>query len=403
MSVLPEGFRSWSVGELSRRLREKEFSSHELVRACAERVEAPGAAFTAISLRSDAISDAKLVDRELKAGRTRGALQGIPFGVSDLVSVANRPTAYGSKHFSTQVFAEDAACVERLQRARAIALAKLVTSELGSAEPGVAEAIASGALPLAIGVDSAGALVADCARRGVTVLAPTIGLVSRAGVAAVTWTLDRVSIAARAADDCGHALAAMAGDDGEDPLALGKSFRYAPQFTRPLAELSLAVLDDTSGLDKLGVRTLGTGWTDLPCQEMARVIGDAESASCWDDLAGTGHYELLADRHLAARLEAGASVRAVEYLRAMRIRRLVRDYFASLFVKADALCCRADGARGTSTLAGAALAGLPVLALAGPGAAGALLLVGKPLGENTLLKLGSAYESQVRAGAPPRY
>jgi hypothetical protein len=93
----------------------------------------------------------------------------------------------------------------------------------------------------------------------------------------------------------------------------------------------------------------------------------------------------------------------VEYLRAMRIRRLVRDYFASLFVKADALCCRADGARGTSTLAGAALAGLPVLALAGPGAAGALLLVGKPLGENTLLKLGSAYESQVRAGAPPRY
>jgi len=393
-----DSFFALTVAGLSRRLRAREFTDADMLRAFAKRVEERGASFVAVSLRGDAISDAKMVDRELRSGRTRGPLQGIPFGVSDLISVANQPTAYGSKHFARQVFSNDAVVVERLQRARAIAIAKLVTGELGSAESGVGEAVATGALPVAIGVDSAGVLLADCVRRGVVALVTTTGLVSRSGIAAVTWTLDRVAIVTRASDDCGHVLAAAAGDDGSDPLALGKGFHYAPQFTRPVAELSITVIGGgaAAGIpSRLGTRGAAAAWTDLPSIEVARVIADAEGASTFDDLAGGGHYEAVTDRALAERLEAGANLRTVDYLRAMRVRRLVGEYFAGLFRDADAIVCEARGPLGNSTIAAAALAGLPVLLLPAPAGSARsepILLIGKPLGENVLLKLGAAYE-----------
>jgi len=82
------------IAEISTRLRAKEFSAVELTRAFCDRLESIGAAHNALalSLRRSAIKKAKDVDDDLKRDRTRGPLQGIPYGAKDLLAVNGQPT-----------------------------------------------------------------------------------------------------------------------------------------------------------------------------------------------------------------------------------------------------------------------------------------------------------------------
>ncbi len=79
---------------------------------------------------SGAIKKAKDADHDLKIGRLRGRLQGIPYGAKDLLAVKNHPTEWGSRVFAGQVFKEDAHVIERLDKAGAILIGKLAMVEL---------------------------------------------------------------------------------------------------------------------------------------------------------------------------------------------------------------------------------------------------------------------------------
>src|SRR5580692_3095379 len=116
-----------TIGELSKRLRAKEFSAVELTRAFCERLETIGAEHHALahSLRATAIKKAKDVDDDLHVGRTRGPLQGIPYGAKDLLAVKKQPTTWGAQIFADQTFNEDAAVVQKLDKAGAILIGKL--------------------------------------------------------------------------------------------------------------------------------------------------------------------------------------------------------------------------------------------------------------------------------------
>src|ERR1700689_540701 len=94
-----------TISELSARLRAKEFSAVELMRAFCDRLETIGADHhaLALSLRASAIKKAKDVDGDLKRDRTRGPLQGIPYGAKDLLAVKKHPTTWGSRIFANQV------------------------------------------------------------------------------------------------------------------------------------------------------------------------------------------------------------------------------------------------------------------------------------------------------------
>ena len=98
-----------SISEISAKLRAKEFSCVELTRAYCDRFErlAPRYNALALSLRDQAMAQAREVDSELKRGRTRGPLQGVPYGVKDLIAVKNQPTAWGARPFAGQVFVTD--------------------------------------------------------------------------------------------------------------------------------------------------------------------------------------------------------------------------------------------------------------------------------------------------------
>src|SRR5216683_767142 len=99
-----------SITELNAKLRAKEFSAVELIRAFCDRLEKIGPQYNALalSLRHEALRQAKDVDGDLKRDRTRGPLQGIPFGVKDLLAVKGHPTEWGSRAFAGQKFDEDA-------------------------------------------------------------------------------------------------------------------------------------------------------------------------------------------------------------------------------------------------------------------------------------------------------
>jgi len=115
-----------TISELAARLRVKEFSCVELTRAFTDRFEklAPQYNAMALSLRKEALSQAKDVDRELKRDRTRGPLQGIPYGAKDLFAVAGHPTTWGARPYAAQVFKEDARVIQKLTSAKAILIGR---------------------------------------------------------------------------------------------------------------------------------------------------------------------------------------------------------------------------------------------------------------------------------------
>src|SRR5579862_5588269 len=121
-----------SIGELSAGLRAKEYSAVELTRAFCDRLEKIGAAHNALalSLRKEALRKARDVDGDLKRERTRGPLQGIPYGAKDLLAVKKHPTTWGSRVFANQVFDDDATVIKKLDSAGAILIGKLSMIEL---------------------------------------------------------------------------------------------------------------------------------------------------------------------------------------------------------------------------------------------------------------------------------
>jgi aspartyl-tRNA(Asn)/glutamyl-tRNA(Gln) amidotransferase subunit A len=461
--ALPDVFFA-TISELNAGLRKREFSALELTRAFTARLEKLGPLYNALALplTAQAIRQAKAVDKDLERGRWRGPLQGIPYGVKDLLSYAGQPTTWGARPYAGQVFDHHATVVERLNGVGAVLAGKLAMVELaggggyrmpgasltgpglnpwdrtrwaGGSSSGPAAAVAAGLVPFAIGSETSGSIVTPAAFCGVTALRPTYGLVSRYGAMALAWTLDKLGPFCRDAQDCGLVLQGIAGGDPRDPGSAGKSFYYTPQYARPMKELrvgyapvdfaewaepaaqpafqqALAALRDT------GVPLAEKTLPDFPYGAVISTIISAEGSSVFEPLISSGKVDELADPRQIAGLKAGLEIPAKDYLKAMRIRRLVQAAFARLFAGVDLLVAPArlgpapsaaepldrraerpaPKSPGMTPLIPAGnLAGLPALVLP-CGFAGslpvALQLVGRPFSENTLLAVGRDFQNR---------
>lgn len=371
-----------TIGELSKRLRAREFSCVELTRAFCDRLETIGADHHALahSLRASAIKKAKDVDDDLKRDRTRGPLQGIPYGAKDLFAVKKAPTAWGTSIFAHQVFDEDAAVVQKLDGAGAILIGKLAMVELaggvgyrspaasvngaalnpwdrtrwaGGSSSGSGVAVAAGLATFALGSETSGSIITPSAFCGVTGFRPTYGLVSRRGAMALAWTLDKVGPLCRSAEDCGLVLHAIAGSDPDDLGSAHKGFTYAPQFDRQPSDFTIgyspadfenvapeARAAFTAALEtvkKIGVKMKEVSLPDFPYSALIETIIGAEAASIFEDIIRNGQVDQLADAPQAASLKAAIDIPAVDYLKAMRIRSQVRQAFRELFYDTDLL------------------------------------------------------------------
>ena len=163
--------------------------------------------------KEHAIARAKQADAEIAAGKYRGPLHGIPYGVKDLLDTAGIRTTWGAEFYRDRVPATDSAVVKRLNDAGAVLIAKLSLGALAlndiwfggqtmnpwlleegasgsSAGPGAATAAAL--VAFAIGSETGGSIVAPSMRCGVTGLRPTFGRVPRTGAMTLCWSLDKL-------------------------------------------------------------------------------------------------------------------------------------------------------------------------------------------------------------------
>src|SRR5450432_914364 len=455
-----------TIPELNARLKAKEFTAEALARAFADRLSQLGPRYNALALplNQEAIRAAKEVDKELKRERFRGPLQGVPYGVKDLLSFAGQPTTWGAKPYAGQVFDYNATVIEKLAGVGAVLTGKLAMVELaggggyrlpaasltgpglnpwdrtrwsGGSSSGSAAAVAAGLVPFAIGSETSGSIVTPAAFCGVTALRPTYGLVSRHGAMALSWTLDKLGPFARTAEDCGLILQAIAGKDSKDPGSAGKGFYYTPQYARPMKDLRVgyAPVDYAEWaepaarpafdaalavLKSAGVQMIETKFPQFPYGAALSTILAAEQGSIFEPLIASGRVDQLADPAQIAGLKASLEVPARDYLKAMRLRRLMQPAIARLFGEVDVLVAPARTGpaskvdqpldRGVGVGAPAPtdpgfraiipagnLAGLPALVLPCGLAGGmpvALQLVGAPFSENTLLAIGRDFQSR---------
>jgi aspartyl-tRNA(Asn)/glutamyl-tRNA(Gln) amidotransferase subunit A len=454
-----------SIAELNERLRRREVSAAELARAYVRRLARLGPKLNALALplEKQAVRRAKEANKEIRRERLRGPLQGIPWAAKDLLAVEGLPTTWGAPPCARQVFQYTATVIDKLNRVGAPLVGKLAMIELaggggyrmagasltgpclnpwdrtrwaGGSSSGCGAAVAAGLVPFAIGSETSGSIVTPAAFCGVTALRPTYGLVSRYGAMALSWTLDKLGPFCRSAEDCGLVLQAISGGDRRDPGSAGKSFYYTPQYARKLEDLRVgyapvdfeewaapelrpALLKAMEVIRETGVRMQETALPDFPYGAVIGTIIAAEGSAALEPLIASGAVDQLVDPKQIAGLRAGLEISARHYLKAMRIRRLIRQEFRRMFVDVDILVSPARmnvapkidepldrGSRerpapaspGMSALIAASnLAGLPALVLPCGFAGGlpvALQLVGRPFSENNLLALGREFQNR---------
>jgi Asp-tRNA(Asn)/Glu-tRNA(Gln) amidotransferase A subunit family amidase len=465
MASIPDDIFFATITEINQKLKAKEFSVRELTKAFSDRLErlGPGYNALALSLRKPADREARDVDGDIKRERFRGALQGIPFGAKDLLSYAKHPTTWGARPYSGQVFDYTATSLTKLAKTGAILTGKLAMVELaggpayryanasltgpglnpwdrtrwsGGSSSGSGIAVAAGLVTFALGSETSGSILTPSAFCGVTGLRPTYGLVSRHGAMPLSWTLDKIGPMCRSAEDCGLVLHEIAGADGQDPETAGKSFYYAPQFSRDLKfiRVGFAPVDFAEAADPAArpdfakaleiIRSLGVQVTEVKLPEfpygpIISTIISSDAASIFEPLIKSGKVDELADSKQIAGLKAGLEIPATDYLKAMRIRSLIQSAFSDLLDDVDVLLAPSrygpapkitqpldrpgsdrpmPAAPGLAALIPAGnLAGLPALSLPCGFADGmpiAIQLVGRAFSENTLLAIGRDFQAR---------
>jgi aspartyl-tRNA(Asn)/glutamyl-tRNA(Gln) amidotransferase subunit A len=306
----------------------------------------------------------------------------------------------------------------------------------GGSSSGSGSAVAAGLVPWALGSETSGSILTPSAYCGVTGLRPTYGLVSRYGAMPLSWTMDKIGPMCRTAEDCGHVLRVIAGGDGNDPSTSGKSFYFAPQYSRDIKSMRIGFapvdFDDRveeaarpvfrtafDALKGLGVQTAEAELADLPYGQVTGTVISVEGASVFEQLIESGEVNQLADAKQIAGLKAALDIPARDYLRAMRIRRQIQDEFRRVFTDVDILVAptrgviaskveepldrpsppgpggppRAGGLR--ALIPASNLAGLPALSLPCGFVNGmpvAIQLVGRPFSENLLLSVGMQFQ-----------
>ena len=443
-----------SIAELSGLIAARTLSPLELAEALIRRVERldPQTHAFVTPTFDLARRQAREAEAEIAAGRRRGPLHGIPFGLKDIYDTRGILTSGHSRVFIDRIPAEDATATRRLREAGAVLLGKLATHEMAHAGPsfdlpwpparnpwdlahftggsstGSGAAVAAGMLPLALGSDTGGSIRGPASHCGVVGLVPTSGLVSRKGVITNSYTFDHCGPLARTVEDCALALQALA---GYDPGDAGSLRRPIPSYREAL------------GLDLRGLRigVLRHHWEeDIPASEDVRRAMDAALdvlrrlgaeleecrvrplASYFDVKIIIAESEIFAvhQGNLVARpKDFGADFRARvlpsvlftahDYVQATREHRRMMLEMEPLYERFEAFVTAGLGEaprladyrsvsfwQKPSLLTAWNVTGQPVLALPnGFGRQGLPLgmqILGRPFGEPTILRIGHAYE-----------
>src|SRR5438552_843439 len=234
-----------TIAEAARLIERRELSPVELVDSRLDRIAKLDGKLNSFIrvLSEEARADARAAEAEIAAGKYRGPLHGIPIGLKDIYETAGVATTGHSKVMQDHVPQKDASSVQRLREAGAIVVGKLATHEFalggpsfdlpwpparnpwdlsrftGGSSSGTGAAVAAGLVLGGTGSDTGGSIRGPAAYCGLAGIKPTYGLISRAGILPLGFSLDHAGPMAWTAEDCTILLQAMPGHDPADPAS----------------------------------------------------------------------------------------------------------------------------------------------------------------------------------------
>ena len=252
------------VTALAVMIESKRITSTELTKIYLERLKKHGDTLKCVVTLTEelALKQAADADAEIRAGKYRGPLHGIPWGAKDLLATKGYKTTWGATPYKDQVIDLDATVVQRLRDAGAVLVAKLSMGALAQggvwfggsthnpwnversssgSSAGPAAATAAGLVGFSIGTETLGSIISPAVTNGVTGLRPTYGRVSRYGAMALCWSMDKIGPMCRTVEDCVLVLNAIYGSDGRDDTVTDAPFFWDPE--RPLSSLRIGYLE----------------------------------------------------------------------------------------------------------------------------------------------------------------
>jgi Asp-tRNA(Asn)/Glu-tRNA(Gln) amidotransferase A subunit family amidase len=390
-----------------------------------------------VTLTADlARAQAADADREIRAGRYRGPLHGIPYGIKDLVATKGIRTTWGANPYRDQVARVDATAVERMREAGAVLVAKLTSGELAigdvwfggktrnpwdrsrgssGSSAGPASATAAGLVGVAIGTETGGSIMSPAHTCGIVGLRPTYGRTSRYGVMTLRWTMDKVGPLARGVEDCAIVLNAIYGPDGRDRTVADVPFAWNRD--HPLSSLRIGIVEREfeardsrssaaapeqravlrkalDALQRAGARFTPVKLPDLPATAMYAIL-NAEAGAAFDDLVRAGRVGELTGKgpnDRANQLRVSRFIPAVEYIRAQRVRALLGEQMEDVMAACDVFITPStSGSVTASNLTGHP--GVTVNAGFAGGLPVGLMATGRLYDESTLLAFGAGFEA----------
>ena len=442
------------VTALSALIESRKISSTDLTKMYLGRLKRYGDQLHCVITLTEelALQQAAAADKDIRAGKYRGPLHGIPWGAKDLLDTKGIRTTFGAKPYENRVAEVDATVVERLRDAGAVLVAKLSMGSLAqggvwfggstrnpwapetsssgsSAGPG--SATSAGLVGFAIGTETRGSIISPSSTCGVVGLRPTYGRVSRYGAMALSWTMDKIGPMCRSVEDCALVFNAIYGADGRDDTIVDAPFDWNPnvplsqlkigyidsEFKPPAnggggggfgggrgggnpedarrrAEARLKTLNDALGaLRAAGARLEPMAMPDFPANALNFILS-AEAAAAFDDLTRSKGVDQLTEQGPGAwpnTFRTSRFIPAVEYIRAQRARTLLIRQMDALMAKYDVFVSPTGG----SSLGITNLTGHPAACLKSgfvDGMPQALMITGRLYDEATVLRVALAYE-----------
>ena len=344
-----------SVRELAQLIQTRQVTSLELTNLYLARLKKYGdRLLCVVTLCEDlALAQAARADAESKAGKIRGPLHGIPYGIKDLFSTKGIPTTWGADPYEHQVFDFNATVVNKLEEAGAVLLAKLSNGALAQGDvwfrgmtknpwntkqgssgssAGSACSTAAGLVGFSIGTETYGSITSPSVRCRVTGFRPTYGRVSRYGAMGLSYTMDKVGPICREVEDCALVFAAITGSDPNDFASVDRAFEFPHRVDfKKLkvgwigSETSMASDPVLKIFKDLGASVRIAKFSPIP--DGVNQILDAEAGSAFDAFTRGSEIHQLKNSSWPETFRASRYIPAVEYLQAQRARTLLMRKF----------------------------------------------------------------------------
>jgi aspartyl-tRNA(Asn)/glutamyl-tRNA(Gln) amidotransferase subunit A len=381
-----------TISEAQKELKEKKFSSVELVKACLQAIKSKNPTINALITvcEKEALEQAEKADREIReAGDVihKKPLFGIPIVIKDNFSTKGIKTTAGSKVLENYIPVYDATVVTKLKKAGAIIIGKAnmdawahgssgENSDFGptknpfneervpgGSSSGSAAAVALSMALAATGTDTGGSIRLPASFCNVVGLKPTYGRVSRYGIVAMASSLDAIGHLTKSVEDAALILSVTAGHDDFDATTPNQPIpQYEKNLSKSIKGLKLGVPKECfpsglneeikkkveeaiSKLEKLGMEMIEIS---LPHTEYALatyyIIQPSEVSSNlarYDGIRYGFDRQSFGDeakrRIMLGTYALSSGYWEAYYLKAMQVRTLIKKDFEEVFKKVDVL------------------------------------------------------------------